>query len=513
MKIDITPAPPRSKKQPNWLVWLTVVVVATVVTGTLFFRRMPPAMPAAEPPGVPAASSQADLPESNPLITLSERIRQWVSPTAGPPITLEYVPLGAQALIHLRPAELIAHPEGAKVLAALGPWGEQNIRRIEESLAVPLGNVEALLIALHRGSDGWQFALRATLVEAWSEAEIKRNSARATDDERTLFAPPSGQGKVIVSCRNGILAELQQRGSEPAFLSRDLERLLPHTDAERTATVLFPARFLDTEGRELFLGGGERIISAYKAVVPDNASAVALSVDWRNDFFCELRATRVQNEPGHRFTTQLTDRLKAAEEALATDLKYRPPSRHGQAVESRFPVMTRILALFTRTSQEGDIAVTRVYLPIHAGHNLLLASRLRLDDTAPATAAVEPRLTLAERLGQLTTLAFPRETLENALEILARDAGIPIQIDGRDLQLEGITKNQSLAIEARDRPVEEVLVELLRKANPDPDATGPSDPRQKLVYVIQGDTIQVTTRSAAAQRGEQLPAVFRSTGQ
>ena len=46
------------------------------------------------------------------------------------------------------------------------------------------------------------------------------------------------------------------------------------------------------------------------------------------------------------------------------------------------------------------------------------------------------------------------------------------------------------------------------------EATGPADPRQKLVYVIEPTTtgaaerIIVTTRTAAAKRGDQLPEPF-----
>jgi hypothetical protein len=148
-------------------------------------------------------------------------------------------------------------------------------------------------------------------------------------------------------------------------------------------------------------------------------------------------------------------------------------------------------------------------LPLHAGHNLLLASRLRANDGMATGEATTRDIPLEDRLRQVTTLSFPRETLENALEILATDAQLPIQIAGRDLQLEGITKNQTFALDLRNRPAVEILVEILRRANPDHAATSSRDPRQKLVYVIREGVVTVTTRSAAAQRGEELPEVFR----
>ena len=84
-----------------------------------------------------------------------------------------------------------------------------------------------------------------------------------------------------------------------------------------------------------------------------------------------------------------------------------------------------------------------------------------------------------------------------------------------DLQVEGITKNQSFSIDVSNRPATEILVEILRLANPDKSATGADDPRQKLVYFMEADetgneVVIVTTRKAAMERGVQLPAEFLS---
>ena len=170
--------------------------------------------------------------------------------------------------------------------------------------------------------------------------------------------------------------------------------------------------------------------------------------------------------------------------------------------------MLEVVSQYTRTSHDDNIALARCYLPLQAGHNLLRASRLRLSEEF-SPLMVKPSLSVADQLSQVTTLAFPKETLEKALEMLASDLKISIQIAGRDLQLEGITKNQTLSLDLRDRPGSEILVEVLRRANPDREATSSTDPRQKLVYVLRDSGVVVTTRTAATQRGEELPEVFR----
>ncbi|MDZ4657397.1 MAG: hypothetical protein SH868_07430 [Bythopirellula sp.] len=508
LKIDTsTSRQPPAKKRRGYGCWLLAFAALSLLASV--FALFPGS----------AKQQLAQDPQKKQLINLQdentfqdvladESQLQWISPTAGPPITLEYVPLGRQVILHLRPTELLANDEGEKVLAALGPWGAGMVGQIEQLSGMKLGEIEALLIALHRDNDAWLCTLRITLVTPWTQQKLKQRIDATTNQNHVLFSPQTGQGSVLVSCPQSMLAELHERGSEPAILARDLERLLARTDADRSVTLLMPAKFLDTEGRELFLDGGEKLLAAFHALVPANASAVAMSLDWRENFFCELQATIVQNAPAHRFAAKLAEQLQSAGQQMAAVLASQPPHPYGQAIEARFPAMLQILSQQTRTSHDKGIALARCYLPPPAGHNLMLASRLRLSgDSSPLTKATA--LSISDQLNKVTTLSFPKETLEKALEMLAADLEISIRIAGRDLQLEGITKNQTLSLDLRDRPASEILVEVLRRANPDREATSAADPQQKLVYVIRDDAIIVTTRKAATERGEELPEVFR----
>ena len=190
--------------------------------------------------------------------------------------------------------------------------------------------------------------------------------------------------------------------------------------------------------------------------------------------------------------------------------------------------MVRKLSAYTRSGFEPDHAVLRCYLPILAGHNLLMAAELTLaeppgsatqvaagDSTPGVPAPATNAASLHERMSKITSLRFAKDTLEAALEQLSQDIGVPIVIRGPDLQADGITKNQSFGIDVSNKPAEEILVQILRLANPDKEATGPGDVRQKLVYTIaQGpdktEQIVVTTRARAKERRNELPAAFRT---
>ena len=164
----------------------------------------------------------------------------------------------------------------------------------------------------------------------------------------------------------------------------------------------------------------------------------------------------------------------------------------------------------------------RAYLPPIAAHNLLMGAELLLTQagTSRRLPGRQPRRpkSIDERLAAVTTLVFPKESLQRALELLADDIGVAIDIDGAAFRTAGVTQNQTLALDLRDRPAGEILVEILRRANPDRTATGAADPRQTLVYVDRAGgrgrgagaagRIIVTTRAAAAARGLPLPAPF-----
>jgi hypothetical protein len=199
---------------------------------------------------------------------------------------------------------------------------------------------------------------------------------------------------------------------------------------------------------------------------------------------------------------------------------------YGRLVVARFPEMLRRMALYTRSSFDSEHAVLRCYLPVVAGHNLLMAAELTLSETpgaaavtasTPTTAVASnavPAVSVSERMAKVTSLKFARDTLESAIEQLSQDIGAVIEIRGGDLQADGITKNQSFGIDLADKPAAEILVEILRLANPDKTATGPTDAKQKLVYIIvqmpdKTEQIVVTTRAKAAERKDELPEVFR----
>jgi len=186
----------------------------------------------------------------------------------------------------------------------------------------------------------------------------------------------------------------------------------------------------------------------------------------------------------------------------------------GKRLVLRLPQLLRLVERQLRVAIERrDLVVANAYLPELAGHNIAVAATVLLEQLAAAPAGGRPTavaqsvrpLTLTERLQQPVDIAFARDTLETAVQLLGEESGIPMDIAGGDLELEGITKNQSFGLEQRDVPAGAVLLTILTKSD---GGTG------KLVYVVRQqageERIVITTRAAAAKRKEALPEVFSS---
>lgn len=457
----------------------------------------------------------------------------WISPTAGQPIERGYLLPGTQLILHIRVADLLEHAEGNKIFAALGLWGEQVAQQLASSTGAELREMETLLVGIRATRSGsLDYTLRIRLSQPWLEKELAnrlpnghaaagRDQAYYVQNERACFLPSQLGGKVLVSCPAEALPELDPTGG--TLFARELARVLQRTDATRMATLVFAGKFLQISGEKFLSGTGAPLRAALVDFLGDEATATLLSAHWDENFFLELQSTVALNQRPHRFAGLLQKRATASSDRIEDALLTEPPHLYGRKVLARFPAMLRKLGNYTRSGEEEGFSVLRSYLPVTAGHNLLMATELFLN--SPASQGVSARDVIAvesspepqsvdQRLEQTISLVFPKETLQRAVEMLSEDLGVPIEIAGRDLQLEGISKNQSFDLDLRDRPASDILLAVLARANPDRTASGPGDPKQKLVYVIRDKighrpcAIVVTTRAAAGRRGEKLPAIF-----
>ncbi len=516
----------RQKKQVQWIVVGTLVACLLCV-GLLVATQMgggsqaEVASPVVESPRPPLPDDDQALPDDPrakpPTPTLvpesipDDGQTMWRSPTAGEPIDLSHLPTGCQMIIAIRPAELLATGEGEKVLAALGPRGRAGIEFVERETGLRIREIERLLLGLRPGKD---FAPEYVLV-------ITPTPGIKASPKGKTYEPTSAGGTFVVATKK-ILEEVQELAGSPPLLRREMDALLSATDDQRHVTILVAPNFLFSEGRKMWGGEMAPLRDPLFALLPDSTRAAALSLHWSDDFFAEVRVSAtIDHRPqdlARDFRRKVAGWPATAEQAML-GLSASPYSR---TVVARLPAMLRALYRYVRVDRERKHALLRAYLPAPAGHNLLMAGELMLaEQYSGSTASGTPGgsiarapdatpLTLQQRLEKPVSVRFSRDTLEMAVHLLSEEMGVEIKILGGDLQLDGITKNQSFALDEKNKPAEEILLKILRLANPDKTATGPADPKQKLVYVIdpKGPSILVTTRAAAAKRGDKVPGLF-----
>jgi hypothetical protein len=149
----------------------------------------------------------------------------------------------------------------------------------------------------------------------------------------------------------------------------------------------------------------------------------------------------------------------------------------------------------------------------------LVASGL-LCFTGPA--AADDAAKFEEALAEPVSLKFDANSLELSLKSLAelvskRHSSFAIKILGKDLELEGLTRNQSIRnYEATDKPAAEILTELVTKGDLSAVSKDPADPKLRLVWIVAADpdnseklAVLITTRAAVKKRGDKLPKVFQ----
>jgi hypothetical protein len=428
----------------------------------------------------------------------------WAAPTDGAPPTLAYLPPGSQLVLLARPADLLAGDEGRLFVRALG-------RRVERALAMVAAACGCSVDEVEFVQAGWQADPEAgpdavvggyaawgrdpLPVAADEDAREKawgRTTARDIDGE-TVHAGAGvsywlpDDGRVLVAAPENLLTEMvrsrradaDRRAAQDwrerleATLPPDLEDLVGMLDETRHLTLFGSPTYLLHDGRPVFAGPLAKLIEPLGAILGSDTAAAALSLHCADTFYAEIDAIGATARSARKEAVDLGERIAALADSIEEYCNTLDPHPYGRKLVMRLPRMLGILAANLRTGSSGKAIVVNCHLPRHAGHNLALAAELAIEQTPGAGATIAAVATpaagqsAADRLAKRISLTFARDTLEKSIQMLAEEVGVPIEILGKDLELEGITKNQSFGLDESDQPAEAILRTILAKSNPD----------------------------------------------
>ena len=490
-------------------------------------------------------------PDSQPLVVQQliedDRKSLWETPTSGPPIEFSFLPSTPKMIFVLRPAELVADPEGTKILKSLGPDIETQLAQLRNVSGLELENMEQLLISLH-SNESFEyepyFIVKTTqpiesqrLMQLWN-----RPTLNSLENQQNIFDSQDGQNAYYV-LPDASAAERAERGSDAAetntdgetnsdqpptrqsisrfafgsktlveqvalsaganVLSGSLGKVADWTDQERHVNFLFLRNALfNDEGQKLMgekMGGLNRELNI---LLPDDVRGglVSLHIDSGNYF--EIMLDKNFDLKAPELKKIMVDEVRTRRELLIQFTSNIPPNPYWDRVRIRYASMLADFTKNLRWNVEDGEVVANCWLPPMAAHNLLAASELVVTFAGGSSVAATPTYTGPKTLDEL--LALKRDlNVANPpdLNVLMADLKSEIEDDlgklpfefnirllGGDLEADGITKNQRPSeLVMEQKSLAEILTSVMTKANPDKDITGPNDPNCKLIWVVAED--------------------------
>jgi serine/threonine protein kinase len=479
----------------------------------------------------------------------------WGSPTSGAPISAKYLSPMSHAVIALRPADLLKSPYADGIFDSkdpegvgrvIGPLGQLVKRDLPVLAGTTAENIKQVLVGILDGMGGpyktslvirYEEAVPGdTLIAAWGNPQVvmakdsqgKEHNLYQLPD-RVMYVPENEKGLVVAILPSSmspaeITEYLDMMQSNSYSLRPDLELILKASDADRHFTFAFPGNFLTIgSGQDLFVGVAARLkeplntfLSVNDAVnMPGPAKAVMLSMHLSDNFFMEMRINPPVGRPASAVAQEFHDRMAGLPRQVKVYINNLSKTPYSSNLLIDFDEIVKNFAAFTRAGADDEQVVLRTYLPAGAGQYLALCTYASLQEgygggPGPSNVASggTKAKTFDDKMATKISLVFDRNPLEVTMQLLSEAMGIEIQILGADLQLDGITKNQSSGMNEKDKPGKEILLGFLGRAHP------------KLVYFTKpkegspGDEIlyisSVSGVAARLERKEQfkLPPEF-----
>lgn len=348
-------------------------------------------------------------------------------------------------------------------------------------------------------------------------------SAEATNQEITRFAFGNQQ-----------LVEQVALSAGANILSGSLRKMADWTDRERHVNILFLRNALFNDEGQKMMGKKLRTLNRELGItIPDEVRGGLLSLHVDSGNYFELMLDKNIDLKATDLRDQLVGEFRSRRDMLTNFVASIPSSPYWDRVRIRYGGMLADFYQNLRWNVEHGEVVANCWLPPMAAHNLIASSELVLtfssgtsDSDAPVVKS-GPK-TLEELLAIKRNLNIPNPPDLNVLmsdlkTMIEDDLGkmpfaFNIRLLGSDLEAKGITKNQRPSeLVLNQQSLSEILTHIMTTANPDKDITGPSDPNCELIWVIAEDpqsagekAILITTRTAAAEKGYELPEAFRT---
>ncbi|MDV6031165.1 MAG: hypothetical protein F9B45_13885 [Phycisphaera sp. RhM] len=560
----------RRKRRKNRIPILagTMIVPLLMLGLAIALRGRGPVEPPARPRPNPSIvnrvpevrESRREVPSDEPTlvngyeIVDSDRLL-WVPPYAAdsPPPSLELLPPGPAVIVSIPLARVTASADAQTLTTTFDAELSPLIAIIEQRAGVTRDQIQRCTAALFPGKQGWPEVALAidlvapveldTLSEKWQALESRTDTgvilyAGEDLDGDAYFVgggekgkpPEDGKAQRFAIASLDRIREVAETEGASIPLVRSMQTLWNQTSVESDLVALVTPNFLFADGREMLASSLPELRAPLKRWLIPDVAAFSLSASATDGaLYLELRelpsggATVATLLKSFRETTQTWPDW--ADNFILNSV----PDPSWRLLATRLPLMLRFVNEQTRSTILGETVVAATYLPTDAGTQVALGTFLAMNTepgqlSVPQTPTADP-LTVDEMLDRPMSISFLQLSLQFAVDAVVDEfkSSLPagstmpdVRIIGADLEKNGITQNQQIRnFQREDEPLRKVLTDLVLGANPDKTATGPSDAKQSLVWVVhpkgkppEETEILITTRDAANGKYE-LPNEFQ----
>ena len=532
------------------------VILAIVVFATLNIPQGTVATRVTEPINIDPDSVIPDTPirtisesefVSQRLVT-DDRTTLWETPTTGPNIDFEHVPYAPKIAFSIRPAALLASEQGDRTLRSLGPVLNSEFERLEQNLGFELGKIDHLLITFHAND---QFEYVPFYVVKLTEAKSREgllatwnNPESRLYQETEYLAQPGGNCFYIIESKdsthstrflfsNQALIEESLSIGGINSLGGAMQKLALDSDNDRHITFMFLRTGLFNEEGQKLMGPSLAWLNRKISVAINKfVRAVAISIHLDEGTYLEIDFDHTVDLKAAELKTQIRDELNNMANDIQTYSKQLSSNSFWDNARQRAGAMARDFVTNLRIGTENRQVICNGWYHPAATHNWFTMTELLLTfgqsqfGTDLQTQVAKVPQTLEQLLATPRDLAVSTSPdlviLINNLqqEIIDDYGGFPFEFEirlmGSDLSKQGITQNQRPSdFDLKQTPLGDILTEIMVRANPDKNISGPDDPNCKMVWVVADDPdqpgrkiIMITTRVAATEKSYELPPAF-----
>ena len=419
-------------------------------------------------------------------------------PPAGQPIQLKFLPSGARMIIHLRPAELWkSNSDGETIRLCLGPVGTWGESKLKEILLFEPSLIEEATICLFMDDRNAppEIACYVKLTELQQPSTFtdkfggkvnvefgrKIYIADETDEKpATAYMITDQVGKEFASAPKLLAEEMVNAEQSPGLAAGSLDQLLKLTNDKKHLTILFDPMELRNMKEQLFQPEILSLLGHFLDRFEDTKiESMAWSFYFGGKTYDKFQSEILLRNKSAISSRELQDDMNKKLESFATQLisvvkQMTPTIVAEQKLIGRLPIMFKAFHVETRPAIGGPneklVRLTTV-LPKIAGPNLaagtMYAWRLAQNTDFSKTIKTGPSGKLPELITDRIQLPidvdFRRMPLQEAIEYIAEESQVRIEIDGDALKDSGYTKNMPQTFNLGVVPARRALFEIVKK--------------------------------------------------